>query len=443
MAGVALEDMVSCQGGITMLTMLGAAQRFCDGISRRNFLKIGAFGTGLTLAELLRARADAARAAGRAASHKAAIMIYLPGGPSHMDMYDLKPDAPKEFRGEFKPIATNVPGVQICEHFPLQAKMWDKLACVRSIVSVDEHSDSLVMTGYPERENRIANHPSFGSVVSKLRGAARSEVPPFVSLRGMSRHGTEPGYLGIAHRPFTPGALQNLRLPSSVGLDRLDQRKNLLEGFDDLRRDVDASGTMAGMDSFTTRAFDMVTSGAVRDALDLNKADTKTRERYKGVEQFLTARRLIEAGVGCVTLSIGGWDTHGQNFQSLKKQLPQVDRGVANLIGDLHDLGLDQDVVTVMWGEFGRTPKINGNAGRDHWAPVMSALVAGGGLKMGQAVGASTARGERPKDRPITVPQLLSTLYRAIGIDPSQTFVNGAGRPMYVLDDREPVGELL
>jgi hypothetical protein len=428
-----------------MLTLLGAAQRFCDGISRRNFLRIGAFGAGLTLAEMLRARALAAKASGKPASNKAAIMIYLPGGPSHMDMYDLKPDAPKEFRGEFNPIDTNVTGIQICQHMPLQAEMFDKLAVVRSIVSVDEHSDSLVMTGYPERDNRTANHPSFGSVVSKVRGAANAEVPPFVSLRGMSRYGTEPGYLGIAHRPFTPGgaALQNLRLPGGVSLDRLEQRKALVAGFDDLRRDVDASGTMAGMDSFTARAFDMVTSGVVRDALDLNKADPKVRERYKGVESFLTARRLIEAGVGCVTLSIGSWDTHGQNFTSLKRQLPQVDKGVSNLIGDLHELGLDKDVVTVMWGEFGRTPKINGGAGRDHWSPVMSALVAGGGLKMGQAVGASTARGERPKDRPITAQQLLGTLYRVLGIDPSQTFPNGAGRPMYILDDREPVTELL
>ncbi len=426
-----------------MLTLLGAAQRYCDGISRRNFLKIGAFGAGLSLAEMLRARALAARASGKPASNKAAIMIYLPGGPSHMDMYDLKPDAPKEFRGEFKPIDTNVPGIQICEHMPLQARMFDKLAVVRSIVSVDEHSDSLVMTGYSERDNRTTNHPSFGSVVSRVRGGG--DVPPFVSLRGMTRYGTEPGYLGIAHRPFTPGgaALQNLRLPSNVNLDRLEQRRALVSGFDDIRRDLDASGTMSGMDSFTARAFDMVTSGTVRDALDLNKADTKTRERYKGVEQFLTARRLIEAGVGCVTLSIGGWDTHGQNFTTLKRQLPKVDQGVSHLIQDLHDLGLGRDVVTVMWGEFGRTPKINGNAGRDHWSPVMSALVAGGGLKMGQAVGVSTARGERPKDRPITAPQLLSTLYQALGIDPSQTFPSGSGRPMYILDDREPVKELL
>ncbi len=425
-----------------MFTLWGSRQRFCDGITRRGFLQIGAFGAGLTLAELLRQRAGAAEA-GKPTPTKSAIMIYLPGGPSHLDMYDLKPDAPAEFRGEFKPIDTNVAGIQICEHMPLQAKMFDKLAVVRSIVSVDEHSDSLVMTGYSENTNRTMGHPSFGSVVSKLRGN-KSDVPPFVSLRGMSR-GTEPGYLGVAHRPFTPSGpgLQNLRLPGGVDTARLDERRTLLDGFDDVRRDVDASGTMTGLDAFTTRAFDMVTSGTVRRALDLEKEDAKVRERYKGVEQFLTARRLIEAGVGCVTLAIGGWDTHGQNFQTLKRQLPQVDKGVASLIEDLHERGLDKDVVTVMWGEFGRTPKVNGQAGRDHWSPVMSALVAGGGLRMGQAVGASTARGERPKDRPCNPSQVLATIYRAIGIDAARTFPNGAGRPMYILDDREVVSELL
>jgi hypothetical protein len=425
-----------------MFTLWGERQQFCDGVSRRGFLKIGAFGAGLTLAELLRLRASAGDKA--TTRNKAAIMIYLPGGPSHMDMYDLKPEAPAEFRGEFKPISTNVAGVQICEHMPLQAKMFDKLAAVRSIVSVDEHSDSLVMTGYSENVNRTAGHPSFGSVVSRLRTSAKHGVPPYVSLRGMSR-GTEPGYLGIAHRPFTsqgPG-IQDLKLSSGVDEQRFGQRKALLEVFDDVRRDIDASGTMSGLDSYTARAFDIVLSGAVRKALDLSKEDAKVRERYKGVEQFLTARRLVEAGVGCVTLAIGGWDTHGQNFSTLKRQLPQVDRGVANLIQDLHDLGLDKDVVTVMWGEFGRTPKINNGAGRDHWSPAMSALVAGGGMKMGQAIGSTTARGERPKDRPLTVPQVLSTLYKAIGIDPAQTFTNGSGRPMHILDDREPVKELL
>ena len=425
-----------------MFTLWGERQQFCDGVSRRGFLKIGAFGAGLTLAEMLRLRALAGEKA--ATPNKAAIMIYLPGGPSHLDTYDLKPEAPKEFRGEFKPIATNVPGIQICEHLPLQAKMFDKLAVIRSIVSVEEHSDSLVMTGYSESVNRTAAHPSFGSVVSKLRGSGQHGVPPYVSLRGMTR-GTEPGYLGIAHRPFTsqgPG-VQDLKLSSGVDEERFGKRKALLEGFDDVRRDLDASGTMAGLDSYTARAFDIVLSGAVRKALDLSKEDAKVRERYKGVEQFLTARRLVEAGVGCVTLAIGGWDTHGQNFTTLKRQLPKVDQGVANLIQDLHDRGLDKDVVTVMWGEFGRTPKINNNAGRDHWSPVMSALVAGGGLRMGQAVGCSSARGERPKDRSLAVPQVLATLYRAVGIDPAQSFTNGSGRPMHVLDDREPVKELL
>jgi hypothetical protein len=421
-----------------MLTLWGSQQRFCDGLSRRNFLQIGAFGAGLSLAGMLRAREAGA------SSTKSAIMIYLPGGPSHMDMYDLKPDAPKEFRGEFKPIATNVPGVQICEHFPLQAKMWDKLACIRSIVAVDEHSDSQVMTGFSENSNRTAHHPSFGAVMSKMRGSA-DDIPPFVSLRGMSP-GTEPGFLGVAHRPFTPygEGVRNLHLAGGVDSNRMEDRKALLTGFDELRRDIDATGTMKGIDSFTTRAFDMVASGAVRKALDLTREDPRTRDRYKGVEQFLTARRLVEAGVGCVTLSIGGWDTHSSNFKTLRQQLPQVDRGLASLIQDLHDRGMDKDVVTVMWGEFGRTPKVNNSdGGRDHWSPVMSAFVAGGGLKMGQAIGSSSARGEYPRDRRISVPQVLSTLYKAVGIDPAKTFSNGSGRPMYILDDREVVKELV
>lgn len=426
-------------GDRTVITLWGNPHHFCDRVSRRSFLQIGAFGASLTLADMLRARETTSTA------HKSAIMIFLPGGPSHLDMYDLKPEAPKEYRGEFRPIATNVPGVQICEHFPLQAKMWDKLACIRSIVSVDEHSDSLVMTGWTENANRTQHHPSFGAVISKLRDAHANDIPPFVSLRGMSP-GTEPGYLGVAHRPFTPNGpgIRNLRLANGLDLARMQDRKTLLSSFDDLRRDLDATGTMKGMDSFTTRAFDMVASGLVRKALDLRQEEPRSRDRYKGIEQFLTARRLVEAGVGCVTLAIGGWDTHEGNFKTLKRQLPLVDRGVANLVQDLHDRGMDRDVVVIMWGEFGRTPRINNNdGGRDHWAPVMSALIAGGGLKMGQAIGASSARGEYPKDRKYSVQQVLSTLYRALGVDPSRTFPNGSGRPMHLLEDRQPVQELL
>jgi hypothetical protein len=423
-----------------MLTLWGSKQKFCDGISRRNFLKIGAFGAGLTLADVLRGRA-----ATGASANKAAIMIYLPGGPSHIDMYDLKPAAPVEFRGEFKPIKTNVPGVEICEHFPRQAQMWDRLACIRSIVAAPEHSDSETSTGYSEAVNRIAHHPSVGAVLSRLRGG-NGDIPPFVSLRGMS-FGLEPGYLGVAHRAFSPSGpgMENLRLANGIDMHRLDDRKDLLSRFDSVRRDLDASGTMTGLDGFTSRAFDMVASGTVRKALDLNREDPRIRDRYKGVEQFLMARRLVEAGVSCVTLSIGGWDTHSENFKTLRRQLPEVDRGIANLIQDLSDRGMDRDVVTVMWGEFGRTPKVGDSTpdGRGHWPPVMSALVAGGGLKMGQAIGSTSARGEYPKDHPVTVSQVLATLYHALGIDPSQTFVNGSGRPMYILDDREPVRELL
>jgi hypothetical protein len=430
-----------------MLTFHGKRQSFCDGISRRNFLTVGAFGAGLTLADVLRLRAaqsGAAPGAGQQATRqKAAIMIYLPGGPSHMDMYDLKPDAPAEFRGEFKPIQTNVTGVQISEHFPMQARMMDKLAIVRSLVAVDEHSDSYVMTGYSENKNRIEHHPSFGAVVSKLRSGGDNDIPPFVSLRGMSV-GCEPGFLGIGHRPFSPDGpgLENLRMRAKA--DAMEDRKNLLASFDTIRRDVDTGTTMKGMDAFTGRAFDMIASGTVRKALDLTQEEPRTLDRYKHVEPFLRARRLVEAGVGCVTLAYGGWDTHSGNFKTLKKQLPELDRGIANLIQDLHDRGMEDDVVTVCWGEFGRTPKINSSdAGRDHWSPVMSAMVAGGGLKMGQAIGSSSARGEYPKDRPLKVPHLLATIYQAMGIDPGMTFPSGTGRPMYVLDERQTVAELL
>jgi len=426
-----------------MLTFLGNKQGFCDGLSRRNFLKIGAFGAGLTLADMLRLQAQANNAPAAAPTRpKSAIMIYLPGGPTHMDTYDLKPDAPAEFRGEFRPIQTNVNGVQICELFPLQARMWDKFSVIRSVVSVDEHSDSLVMTGKSSRENMTANHPSFGSVVSRVRAANSASVPSFVSLRGMSR-GTEPGFLGISHRPFSPNGpgVQNLTPLQAVNADRMGDRRAMLESFDGLNREVDANA--AGLDTFTTRAFDMITSGGVRTALDLQREPQTSRSRYQGVEQFLTARRLVEAGVGCVTLSYGGWDTHGQNFQAMRRQLPNLDKGLSLLVGDLHERGLLNDTVVVMWGEFGRTPRINQNSGRDHWAPVMSAVVAGGGMRMGQAIGSSTARGERPQDRRYTVPQVLSTLYRAIGIDPGMTFPNGTGRPIHIVEDRSPVTELL
>lgn len=432
-----------------MLTIWNSKQQFCDRLTRRGFLKIGAFGASLSLAESLRLRA----ADTVPPRNKTAIMVYLPGGPSHTDIFDLKPDAPIEFRGEFKPIATNVPGIRICEHLPLLAKMFDKFALMRAIVPlIEEHSDSLIMTGYTSSENRTADHPSFGAVVSKLHEGDRRDMPPYVSLPYSAPiifpRGNEPGYLGVAHRPFTPSgrASQDLSLLPAITATRLSDRRRLLGAFDNIRRDIDDSGSMAGCDAFQSKAFDMILNGKIRKALDLDQESAVSRDRYRGLESFLTARRLAEAGVGCITFSFGSWDTHGNllpNFPTLRRQLPELDRGLANLISDLHERGLADDVVTVVWGEFGRTPKLNPGASRDHWPAVMSGLVAGGGLKMGQAIGATTARGEQPKDGRYTIPQVLSTLYRAVGIDPAQTFPNRNGRPMHILDDREPVYELL
>ncbi len=433
-----------------MLTFWGSHREFCDGVSRRDFLRVGAIGAGafsLTLADVLKLQAapspslkSGTRAAQRS-KQKAVIMVYLPGGPSHIDMYDPKPDAPSEYRGEFKAIDTNVPGIQVCEHFPRQARMMDKLAILRSVVGSDgDHSAYQFMTAYPRKSNR----PSLGSVVSRMSQENETDLPPYVALNRMNEE--DPRYLGAAHRPFVPSGpgLENLSLASGVDMSRLKSRKGLLSTFDTLRRDIDTSGTFAGMDEFTHRAFDMISTGAVREAFDTSKEDPRTIEAYgKEGQRFLQARRLIEAGVRVVTLSIGGWDTHSDNFKTLRKQLPQVDSGIASLVQDLDSRGMLDDVTVVMWGEFGRTPKISNGAGRDHWPQVMSVLMAGGGLRTGQVIGSTDSKAERAVDRPIKTEHIHATIYQTLGIDPSHAFTNEAGRPVYVLDDREAIRELV
>lgn len=436
-----------------MLTFFGSQREFCDGATRRDFLRVGALGAGafsLTLADLLRLQAASptAKIHGPGASstransrHKAIIMINLPGGPSHLDMYDPKPEAPAEYRGEFKAIDTNVAGIQIIEHFPRQARLMDKLAILRSVVGSDgDHAAYQFMTGYP----RQANRPSLGSVVSRLGAADAVDLPPYVALNRRTEE--DPRYLGAAHRPFVPSgpSLENLTLASGVDMGRLEKRRSLLSTFDTLRRDLDTSGAIAGMDEFTQRAFDMISSGSVREAFNVTKEDPRTLESYgKEGQRFLQARRLVEAGVKVVTLSIGGWDTHGDNFKTLRKELPQVDNAFAALVQDLDHRGMLDDVAVVMWGEFGRTPKINSGAGRDHWPQVMSVVLAGGGLRTGQVVGATDARAEQAVDRPIKTENIHATLYQVLGVDPGQTFANEAGRPVHVLDDREPIRELV
>lgn len=435
-----------------MFTVWGRRQRFCDGLSRRSFLKVGALGAGLTLADLLRLRA----ASGSASSKKSIVMIYLRGGPPHLDMYDLKPNAPVGIRGEFKPIHSNVPGMEVCELLPRHARIMDKVSVIRSITGmVNEHEDAHVMTGYPVGLNRNQIRPSFGAVVSKLRSAAQPTVPQFVSLRGApsdvfesSRIGLFPSYLGPTHLPFVPHGqtVRRLQLPPGVTPQRLENRKELLKQVDTLRRDLDNDDALRAVDEHTARSFDLIASGGMRRALDLSAEPLTVRERYQGFEQLLTARRLVEAGVGCVTLSLNdnAWDYHIGNFRMLRQALPAYDAAIATFVQDLYDRGMDRNVVTVVWGEFGRSPVINGNqGGRDHWTGVMSALVVGGGLKMGQIVGSTDARAERPKDRPYTIQNVLSTLYHVLGISPALAFPDRTGRPMHLLDDRDQIEELL
>jgi hypothetical protein len=412
--------------------------------SRRDVLQIGALACGgLTLADVLKARATAS---GGSAGAKSVIMIWLRGGASHIDSYDMKPEAPLEIRGEFRPIATNVPGIEICEHMPRQAAIMDKLAIVRGIKSNDlgDHTPHYILTGFPDRGKR----PVFGAAVSYLR--PRSDgLPPYVSLmyEPPGLYDNEgPTYLGAAHRPFAPKAegLANLSLVEGVSLDRLRDRRRLLREFDSLNRAVDRSGAMQAMDAHSQRAMEMVVSPKVRDAFDLDREAPETRARYgKYCENFLLARRIVEAGVPVVTLKVGDWDTHEKNFIEMRAQLPQLDQGFHALVTDLYDRGLENDVVVVMWGEFGRAPRITRVDGRDHWPEAGAAVVAGGGFRVGQVVGETDRHGAQSKGNPYTPSNVMANLYRHLGIDPATTVPDFNRRPMHLLDDRELVRELL
>jgi hypothetical protein len=435
-----------------MLTLYGNRSRFCDGISRRSFLKIGALGLGgLTLPQLLRAEAQS----GIRQSHKAVIMIFLPGGPSHQDMFDLKQDAPSEIRGEFKPISTKVPGIQICEHMPRLAGVMDKLAIIRSIVGAKDNHDAFqCMTGHLTSNQPPGGWPSLGSVVSKLQGQVDKAVPSFIGLAPKMGHMEwadpgKPGFLGIAHAPFKPeGAGKADMVLNGVTLDRLADRKTLLTGFDNFRRDVDASGLMEGLDAFNEQAFGVLTSSKLLEALDLQKEDQRIVESYgkgdpknrddggpKLMEQFLVARRLVEAGARCVTLAFSRWDHHGDNFGALRQDLPLLDQGLSALVQDLHQRGLDKDVSVVVWGEFGRTPTINKDGGRDHWPRVSCAVLAGGGMKTGQVIGATDRLGGEASERPVQFGEVFATLYHNLGIDVSKvTLPDLSGRPQYLVE---------
>ncbi len=426
--------------------------------SRRSFLQVGSLALGgMTLPGLLRLRqAGAQSSAGR---KKSVILIWQAGGPSHIDMYDLKPDAPAEVRGEFKPIDTNVAGIRIGEHLPRQAKIMDKLAILRSATHTNAGHGmgaQWMLTGYqPTIEVNDNIYPSCGSVAAKMNGPNEPGLPAYVNLPRSLNLG-KAAYLGASFNPFAPDndpntdgfQVRNLKLPGKVPADRLSRRKELLDSLDTVRRDIDTKGDLIGLDTFYRDALEMVTDPKAQRAFDINKEPIKLRDTYGRNDlgqSCLLARRLVEAGVTYITVQAGGgWDTHGDNFKQLKTNLlPKFDQAVTALVNDLFDRGLQNDVLVMAMGEFGRTPKINGGAGRDHWPGAMSVLYAGGGLKMGQAIGTTNALAEYPTSKPASPGCVLSTMYHVLGIDHKHVFFDDAKRPMPILAEGEPVKELI
>lgn len=441
--------------------------RFCDGFSRRDLLKIGglAFG-GLSLSELLRVESQA----GISNSHKAVIMIYLVGGPPHQDMFDLKPNAPSEIAGPWRPIDTNVPGIQICEAFPRLAQMMDKLVPIRSIVDAQPGHDAVqCYTGRTHQREPAGGWPQFGSVVSLLTRPVHRSVPPFVSLCHTCTHGPYnepgPGFLGVGQSALRPlGPSRADMILHGVTLGRLSNRKALLSSMDRLQRDIDASGSMHGMDVFSDRAMQLLTSSRLVDALDLSKEDPRVIARYgtgdetvfmdgngapRVPQSFLLARRLVEAGCRVVTVNYSKWDWHGGPNNSIFKReaedFPVFDQALSALLEDLHSRGLAEDVTVVVWGEFGRTPVISKAVGRDHWPRVSAALLAGGGMQTGQFIGATDRFGGEAVERPVKFQEVFATLYHNLGLDVANTSIRDLhGRPQYVLDSAAaPLQELL
>ena len=445
-----------------MLPVFGPSVRLCQGKTRRDAMRIGALGLGgLTLPNLLRAE----QAAGVGSNVKSVIMIYLVGAPPHQDMYDLKMDAPSEIRGEFQPIPTNVPGIEICEHLPGLAKVMDKCVPLRSVYGSPSgaHDSFICYTGRTTQKQPAGGWPAIGSVVSKIQGPVNPSVPPFVGLApdaGHPPYGSPglPGFLGVGHAAFRPsGPARADMVLQGIEQERLQNRKSLRSALDRFRRASDASGAMEGLDTIEQQALDILTSSRLAEALDLSKEDPVVRERYgkgfekrygdgapRNCEHFLMARRLVEAGVRVVTLNFGRWDFHSRNFSEARDtHLPYFDQGLSALIEDLYERGMDKDVAVVAWGEFGRTPKINKDAGRDHWPRVGGGLIAGGGFRTGQVIGATDRLGGEVADRPVHFGEVHATLHRFLGIPEGATVDDLTGRPQYLVDGHQALHEII
>jgi len=446
-----------------MIELRGKRFTCCDGVRRRDFLRAGFLGLGgLTLSQLLRYRAQAA-SQGRPAPATSVIFVELAGGPPQHETYDPKPQAPSEFRGMYGVAQTNVPGVIFSDRMPQQAQVMDKLAVIRSL-----HHDSgshqtsahLTQTGYylRDRQNRDNEMPCAGSMVAKLRGANAPGVPSYVAIPRVMRFG-DAAWLGHGYNAFATGGdpnnkrfqVRNLTLAGGLNELRISDRRQLLRSLDDSSRLLDTGGVAESVDDFTRQAFQIVAGERAREAFDLEREDSTTRDAYGRAtvgQSMLLARRLVEAGATFVTVRAGGWDMHWDLDERMARSGAPFDQGVAALVNDLYERGLDRDVLVVAMGEFGRTPRMNdgrgeGTPGRDHWGNLMSVMLSGGGLPVGQVIGASNPKGEVPSQAPYRPENVLAMVYRHLGIDPARTFPDHSGRPRFLLEERGLINELV
>jgi hypothetical protein len=428
--------------------------RNCEGMSRRDVLKIGSLGLfGLGLPGVLQAQAAAA-AAGKPKDDVNVILIWLDGGPSHIDMFDPKPEAPSEVRGEFGAIETNVKGVRISDQLPKLAKVTDKYSILRGAFTPDAGhgtGNNYLQTGY--RFNPIMTYPCYGAVYGREKGM-RNGMPAYSVVGGIPA-GASAGYIGASWNPFNVGgdpnaenfSVQDVSPPNSVKSERISRRRSALEGLDTFQRQTEATQRpLLTTDAFYSKAFDLITSPVAKKAFDLKQEDAKLRESY-GKNTFgqgcLLARRMIEAGTRFVTVNRGGWDTHTSNFQSLKgSRLPELDQGYSELLTDLSDRGMLSNTMVICMGEFGRTPKVNSSAGRDHWAGSCYITLGGGPIKMGQVIGESDETASNPKSRPVSIEDFAATVYKALGINTDTIYHTADTRPVRVLESGEPVHEL-
>ena len=468
-----------------MLSIQGPTFRHCDGITRRDCVRAGAFGfASLSLADLFRAEA----ATGRGSSHKAVINIHLDGGPPQMDTIDMKPDGPAEVRGEFSSIKTALPGFHVCELLPKIAAIADRFAFIRTLVgSIGQHHAFQCQSGFDENDSRpLGGRPAMGCVVAKLQGKATDPVPAFVDMmqgRPFVRDSARPGFLGPPYRPFRPNMdamferpleegmkkelaargenhATELTLTPGLTMHRLAERRQLLRSLDRIKQQVDESGMMDALDRFNQQAVSVLCSGRFAEALDLTREDPRLVARYtppadtvkrdetsegpEAARKLLLARRLVEAGVRCVSVSLSDYDTHSANYPRMRQLLPILDTGLHALITDLEERGMLGDVSVVVWGEFGRTPKVNKDGGRDHWPQVSPALLAGGGIKAGQVIGATDRWAGEPVERPVHFQDVIATLYHNLGLDPTQTTITDPrGRPHFLVTTGQVIRELI